>query len=157
LDRRHTELTPVFLLGGEILSNGQAALTLQLLGPPGLVGVDRITVSVRDDSRDRSGGVMGHTPEEIERQIWGPFRFMPGVDGADRDGRTLAPFPLELGNYRRLEMIPTVGPPWLEDPDSWHALLDLPEIRLSLKCEREGYDSWIVPVSVAPRERLRVH
>ena len=91
--RWHADLTPQFELACRVTSGERATLRVALVGPAALDRIDRVTVRIRDDIPGRAPVTPGGpTAEEIARQVWGPYRFVPGVDGADQDrplGRTV--------------------------------------------------------------------
>ena len=106
IDRRHSELTPRFRLTCEPSNPGTDTLRLRicLTGPPELERLDELTVTIRDDHPWRGQGTPlagGPEPEQVARQIWGRWRFTPGVGpgaspaqgipGADETGRTCRP------------------------------------------------------------------
>jgi hypothetical protein len=97
--RRHEELTPQLHLEAECraLGSDRVRVIVKLDGPAGLDRLDRVNVRVRDE-RDRSPATIGGpTQQQITTTIWGPYRFVPGVDGADHLGRALPAVPLVRG------------------------------------------------------------
>jgi hypothetical protein len=93
---------------------------LAIDGPDDLDRIDALSIRIRDDIRhrtelSRSIGTQV-TPEQIRGQIWGPLRFHHGTDGGSADGRSVEPFPLEVGESRPLLMRPTVKPGWTDVP-----------------------------------------
>jgi hypothetical protein len=121
-----------------------------LVGPSGLDQLDRILVSVRDDIRGRKPITAGGpTPEEIGRQVWGPYRFTPGVDGAERDGRQVILLDLRLGDQQPFAMERTRPPSWDNDTTGawWRRYAEQP-LWLTLGCYRKGYELWTVPLRV---------
>jgi hypothetical protein len=89
-ERCHAELTPVLKVRcdekGGVTSQ---RLTVTFTGPPGLDGIDALTVAITDDSEDRARNRFqgGPSAEKIQEIVWGPVRFMPdsgpGEDRAD--------------------------------------------------------------------------
>lgn len=147
--RWHAHLTPRFEVTVTRTSDSRAMLTVALVGPPGLDHLERITVRVRDDGRAHLPRPGGPTAEELAAQVWGPYRFVPGVDGADADGRAIAPVRLQLGDARPFALEHTMPPPWSADTiESWRRQHDGQPIRLTLTCERHGDKPWLVPVEV---------
>lgn len=147
--RWHAELTPKFKITCRV-SGEHAALRIELVGPPGLDRLDRLTVRIRDDIRDRTPVVTGGpTAEEIARQVWGPYRFVAGIDGADPTGRQVAPIQLLAGDWRPFTLEKTDKPPWSEDTEWWTAQYEGSPIRLMLRCERQGDEPWTVPIEVS--------
>ena len=103
--RWHADLTPQFEVRCRVMSGERAKLGVALVGPAALDRLDQVTVRIRDDVPGRAPVTpSGPTAEEIARQVWGPYRFVPGVDGADQPGRSVAPFGLLLGDWRPLAL-----------------------------------------------------
>jgi hypothetical protein len=158
-ERRHTELTPQLRVTCRHLNPGVDGLRMRvaLLGPPGLDQLAKLTVRIRDDHHRRGEGTSlagGPTREQIQRQIWGPYRLSPGVgpDNAQPDptGRSIVydgilpvgeelPFPLE----------PTRPPSWSTGatPASW--LHDIGTvIRVEFLAEHALYGTWRLPAEI---------
>jgi hypothetical protein len=151
IDRRHAELTPQFNLTATRVSGDFVRVDIKLVGPFALQWIDELTVSVRNDSTDhRSNLAGGPTDEDIAKVVWGPLRFLPNADGATKDGRSVAPVPLEVGNDRPFWMEPTQPPPW-SDPNSqwWQSLYGGQGIRLMLHCESAKFGVWDLPLEIA--------
>jgi hypothetical protein len=156
-ERRHAELTPRFLV-----SLGQAnpgvetkRLYVYLIGPPELERLDELTVTIRDDHPWRGQGRQlagGPTPEQVARQIWGPYRFTPGtgpgadavrgIPGADPTGRITPTRGMPVGEGLQFSLEPTLPPPWSQQPpEDWRRERG-PVVRLQLECRRDGWDPW---------------
>ncbi|MFE7046163.1 hypothetical protein ACFU9X_44340 [Streptomyces atratus] len=106
-DRWHTEMTPN-LQFQFTRSRGSAELLVLFGGPAPLRRLNRLELSIRDD-RDRSNDLVlagGPTAEERAKIIWGPYRFRPGIDGADELGRNAGALRLEHGEQRPLALAP---------------------------------------------------
>jgi hypothetical protein len=147
--RWHADLTPQFEVRCWVTSGERAKLRVALVGPAALDRLDRVTVRIRDDIPGRAPvTASGPTAEEIARQVWGPYRFVPGVDGADQTGRRVAPFGLLLGDWRPLALERTPSPTWSTDPAGWRRQYDDHPARLTLTCVREGDERWTVPLEV---------
>jgi hypothetical protein len=147
--RWHADLTPQFELVCRVASGERATLRVALVGPAGLDRLDRVTVRIRDDIPGRAPVTSGGpTAEEIARQVWGPYRFVPGVDGADQAGRSVAPFGLLLGDWRPLALERTPAPTWSSDTTGWRRQYNDQPVRLTLACVREGDEPWTVPQEV---------
>lgn len=118
--RRHRELLPQFEVTCVTENSRESAtLTLNLVDPPDLDRLDEITVSIRDDmTRTASGIAGGPNAEQVAQTIWGPLRFTPGVNGADRFGRTVEPFSLALGDWTRRALERSLPPSWT-DAEAW--------------------------------------
>ena len=145
--RRHAELTPKFHFRVEGLSGTSKRIWVQLIGPSGLDQLDELTVSIRNNIRDISANSKGRpNVEDVENQIWGPYRFQQDITGVVDHGRSvIAPLPLHLGDDCAfiLEETPTpIG--YVGDSASWPFRF-LPN-RLTLLCVRKGYESWTIPV-----------
>lgn len=154
LERRHSELSPMFGFGLDRSGGGrQSRLTVSLNAPAALGRLDEITMTIRDDVPDRAqlAVATGSTvpPEDVARQIWGPLRFVHGVDGGSSDGRTVTPFALPVGESRPFALEPTLAPPWSNSQAGWweNQYAGKP-LRLTLECRREGYEPWTVKVEV---------
>jgi hypothetical protein len=147
--RWHAYLTPQFELTCRVTSGERATLRVALVGPAALDRLDQVTVHIRDDIPGRAPVTPGGpTAEEIARQIWGPYRFVPGVDGADQTGRSVAPFELLLGDWRPLTLERTPAPTWSSDATGWRRQYNDQPVRLTLACVREGDEPWTVPQEV---------
>lgn len=147
--RWHTELTPRFNVS-YTTSGERATLTVALVGPTGLDRLDEMTLSIRDDRPDRDTTTGQPSREEIAAQIWGPYRFVAGVDGADASGRHVPPIPLLPGVRRPFALERTRPPPWA-GPDAvawWGQEYQGTPLRLSMSCHRDGHDRWTVLVDV---------
>jgi hypothetical protein len=147
--RWHADLTPQFELTCRVTSGERAELRVALVGPAALDHLDRVTVRIRDDIPGRAPVTPGGpTAEEIVQQVWGPYQFVPGVDGADQTGRSVAPFGLLLGEWRPLALERTPAPTWSAEPDGWRRQYNEQPVRLTLACVREGDEPWTVPKEV---------
>lgn len=158
-DRRHTELCPRLRVSCEPWAPGSDHLRLRvaLLGPPGLDRLDTLRVTIRDDRRRRDEGSLwmdGRTREDLERQIWGPYRFMPytGPDGAQADatGRVTAyEEVLPVGEELRFELEHTVPPHWAQgtSPEDWQRQRGT-IIRITFDAQHTTHDSWTLPVEI---------
>lgn len=145
--RWHAELTPTFKVSCRVTGGDRAQLRAELVGPPGLGHLDQVTVTIRDDIRDRQPVTAGRpTAEDIAQQVWGPYRFVPTVDGADSTGRGVAPVPLLLGDWRPFSLERTRPPHWSDD--TWWQKYADQLVRLTFTCYREGYETWTVPMEV---------
>ncbi|MDQ0836115.1 hypothetical protein QF032_007959 [Streptomyces achromogenes] len=95
----------------------------------------------------------------MDAQVWGPLRFVPGVDGADANGQTIPAFPLRVGVGWPLALERT-PPLWQEGDDRearWRDKWFNTPMRLVFTCRRDGFVPWVVPYEVdvpqAPRVR----
>lgn len=153
-DRRHTELTPAWSGAATVRSlgtgtdNSRVRLTLHLTGPAGLNALDRVSVRIRNNETHTPVVASDPTQDDLDRVVWGPYRFVPGVDGADQLGRTVADFPLRVGEERGVELEPSRPPAWVTDPQDWAQRYRDTPIRLEITCRRAGYEPWTVLVDV---------
>lgn len=154
--RWHTDLTPQFDVTCHETGAGRAELWVEFVGPPGLDQLDEVTITIRDDIRGREAFTIagGPTAEQIGQQVWGPYRFQPSADGADSNGRSVAPIELILGDQRRFALQQTPPPPWSNDTGGWRQQQAGQSVRLTFTCRRDGYEPWHVPrtVVVTPKE-----
>jgi hypothetical protein len=147
--RWHADLTPQLEFTCRVTSGERATLRVALVGPAALDRLDQVTVHIRDDIPGRAPVTPGGpTAEEIARQIWGPYGFVPGVDGADQTGRSVAPFELLLGDWRPLTLERTPATTWSGDATGWGRQYNDQPVRLTLACVREGDEPWTVPQEV---------
>lgn len=88
--RLHDELTPELTVRGKERPGTRLAdMTVELTGPPGLDGLDEVTIRIRDaipDRKPRPGSDL--TQKQIAAVIWGPYRLNPGERNTDPAGRT---------------------------------------------------------------------
>ncbi|MFF7870510.1 hypothetical protein ACFZCT_29125 [Streptomyces qaidamensis] len=151
--RWHADLTPQFNITIERGEGDRATLSVRLAGPVPLRRLDEIAIRiVSSDDMDRTARLPGGpTQEELDAQVWGPYRFTHGADGADTDGRTVAPFALEVGTGRPFSIERTRPPRWQEGPDAerhWRDQWVNAPVRLVLTCTREEFEPWVVPCEV---------
>lgn len=156
IDRHHAELAPRFKLRTRFTSDGAIYLHVKLVGPAALSGLNSLRIRVRDDAQEPPRPYTGDWSEEqISAVVWGPYRFRPGVDGADENGRTVRPIKLDLGNGRDFVMDPTPPPPWVKEPENrfWIDRNFRAPIKLTMECGAEGQTPWSVPLEVKSPER----
>jgi hypothetical protein len=158
-DRRRAELTPRLRVRCEPWNAGSDILRLRvmLLGPPGLNGLDRLTVSIRNDHFRRGEGVLlaaSPTREQIRNHIWGPYQFTPGVGPddqlADATGRTTVyDLVLPVGEELPFQLEPTRPPQWATSttPEDWRRERGN-VIRLAFIAEHARYGAWTLPAEV---------
>lgn len=143
VDRRHSELTPQLLATLERVG-AQTYLRVRFDGPPSLDRLDRITIRVLDDDIDHTTIDRDHDPST---QIWGPLRFVPGIDGASSDGRIVGPFALARRSSRVFAVEPTRAPVWADDSNGWWRRTYQSEdsvFRTEAHCESAGYSPWVL-------------
>jgi hypothetical protein len=148
--RWHTELTPRFDVTCYRSKSGTAMLRLTLTGPTGLDHLDQVAVAIRDDQTNRAPVTAGDpTAEDLVTAIWGPLRFRPHVDGADKLGRSIPDFPLARQETKPLAMELSLVPRWVSDADYWRRQYADHPLRLTITCIREGHKPWAIRMDVA--------
>lgn len=146
-DRRHEERRPQFQLTLDPLGPQHLRLNVHLAGPDELRDVEVTSIRVDDDDKDRTaltpGGV---SREEIDNHVWGPLRFTPRVDEADRHGRAVGPFTFRVGRGRPFQMEPTSPGRWMTGttPEQWQEQYRGHPVRLVITC-RVGDEEWVLP------------
>lgn len=147
--RWHADMTPQFEVTcvptwmGDRASDTRAELRIRFTGPPGLHKLT-ITATIRNDWPDRKSTLNGGpTQEQLDAQIWGPYRFVHGVDGGSQDGRTISPFTLLVGDGRPFALERTPSPRWA-DAAGWRQRYEGAKVRLALHCVHDGDEPWIV-------------
>ncbi len=124
-ERWLVDRTPNLMLALIHLGGGRFNLSVHLNGPDSLGDLDSIWIEVVNDDWDHR--VLNPTPEftqaDSDAHIWGPFRFSPGIDGADRQGRTTSSVPLEMGKGRPFAMERTRRGHWMTgmNDEQWQA------------------------------------
>lgn len=151
-ERWHSDQTPIFT--AKLKEEGsRAKLDFQLVGPLSLQRLDRIELTIANsDDLVRSARLAGSRPqEELDAQVWGPWRFGASADGADATGKTVEPFDLEVGRGRPFTLERTRPPHWQEGADRdqrWAEQFAGKPVRLVARCQKDGVDPWVVPVDV---------
>lgn len=151
--RWHHDLTPQFDVRIDQVEGDRARLTVHLYGPASLRALKEVRVRIvaSDDQRRYSGLAGGRTREEVDAQVWGPWRFTYGADGADVNGHAVAPVPLDVGRGRPFSIEKTRAPFWWEGNDvaaRWRNEWRDKPIRLVLEARREGHEPWTVPLTI---------
>ncbi len=146
--RRHAELTPKFAVSIDAYGDASLRMWVQLIGPPGLDQLDDLVFTIRDNIRDIPADQTGAaTAENIENQIWGPYRLAQDIDGVTANGRTARAQSLLLGDACAFILDETQPPSWWNAGGAaWTSEYKYLPIRLSLLCRRIGYEPWTVPV-----------
>jgi hypothetical protein len=144
--RWHAELTPQFKVTCQAMPADRAELHIDLTGPLPLGQLDELTVTIRDDGRSHPSSV-SVTQAEIDATIWGPYQFLPHIDGADETGRNAKVSGLPVGNGRPISLRRTGAPRWGVS-EGWRQQYDGEPVRLMLHCVRSGYEPWAVPFEV---------
>jgi hypothetical protein len=159
-ERRHVEVTPRLRLELESETDTSAVLRVAVDGPDELARLDAVSVRIRDDMENRAelARSIGTqvTSEQIAGQTWGPLQFRPGSDGGSADGRSVAPFPLTVGESKPLLMRPTAKPSWT-DTAWWLRQYDGKPLRVTVTCEREGFEPWVFQREVTREPRAQAY
>lgn len=151
--RWQADLTPMFDVKIKRSDGSRATLDVQLIGPLPLGSLDEVSISIANsDDAVRDDRLAGSpSQEELDAQVWGPYRFTFGANGADVDGRTVKPFALAVGRGRPLSIEQTRPPHWQEGQDRvdrWQTQWGWMPIKLVLRCRKAGFEPWIVPCDV---------
>lgn len=149
--RWHTELTPRFDATCYRAATGDGAqLTFVLTGPTGLDRLDSVVIAIRDDRSNRTPLIAGGaTADDLARVLWGPMRFRPHVDGADKDGRRIPSFPMARLETKPFTLEPSLVPKWMDgDVADWRRRYVDHPVRLALTCTRDGHKEWNVELDV---------
>ena len=162
-ERWHADLLPQFNIAIEGRFEGdRATLSVRLVGPLPLHHLDEVQMKVvASDDMSRTVTLAGSpSQDDVDAQVWGPLRFVPGVNDADANGRTVPSFPLQVGAGRPFALERTRPPLWQEGNDRqerWRNQWLNKPMRLILTCRREGFDPWVIPyeVEVPGSARLR--
>ncbi|GGT13203.1 hypothetical protein GCM10010271_15170 [Streptomyces kurssanovii] len=160
-DRWHADLLPQFRIALERETGDRATLSVRLVGPLPLCHLDEIRIAVvaSDDYVRAARLPGGPSQDELDAQVWGPFRFTHGADGADVNGQTVEPFSLQVGAGRPFSMERTRPPHWQEGQERdahWRNQWTNTPIRLIATCTREGFKPWVVPCEVEVPGSTRV-
>ncbi|VVJ21643.1 Uncharacterised protein [Amycolatopsis camponoti] len=159
-DRRHAELTPRLRVRCAPANAGSEdfKLTVELLGPPELGGLDSLEVTIRNDNPWRGQGTPlagGPSPEAVAAHLWSPLRFksgtgpgadpVNGVPGADPTGRTTPTSGFPVGEALPFFLEPTTPPVWSEGQSSqdWRRERGT-VLRLSFLCGKDGTEWTLV-------------
>ncbi|MGC4795759.1 hypothetical protein ACLQ3H_16805 [Micromonospora saelicesensis] len=131
-----------------------ALLSVKLLGPREVERYEWIRVEIRND-KDRvfPGTHRGYSEEEWRRQVWGPFRLRPGVDGADRGGRTATQEGRAVTDSWLFTLDRSTAPSWYSGGDAaWRK--DYHDIPIRLRIEIGlGEQSWVELLEAPPPAR----
>jgi hypothetical protein len=149
-DRQHAELTPRFRITCQASGGDRAELRVELEGPDGLDRLDEVSVTIRDDRHNRSPSPIagGPSAEEIGQVIWGPYRFVPHVDGADDLGRSVPSMRLHRGDWTRFALQRSLPPKWNSDTTWWEREWAGQPVRLLVTCRREAHEPWSLAYEV---------
>jgi len=160
--RQYRELTPRLRVTITGSNPGVDDLTMhvELVGPPALVQLDKLTVTIRDDHHRRGdsltlpAGNDGPTRDDIKRHIWGPYMLRPQVGPhnarADITGRTVVyEDPLPVGEELPFPLEPTRPARWMHGttPDMWRKERGS-TIRVLFLAEHNTYGIWRLPAKI---------
>lgn len=140
-------------------------MTIALIGPPELEYLDELMVTIRDDHPWRAQGrplAGGPTPEQVARQIWGLWRFIPhtgpgagtipGFPGADDTGRTTPTAGLPVGEQLPFFLEPNRPPTWSQwTAESWEQAVGS-KLRLQLDSRRSDWEPWSLPCEIQVKD-----
>lgn len=140
--RLHHDMAPEFGVSFDPADVGDhGTLLVRFVGPPTLVEVS-IGLRVRND-RKRVPVVTGKaTPEELDAQLWGPYRFTMG------HYREAGPFDLQVGDGQQFDLSKTSAPHWTTEA-WWKDNIEGKPVRLALQCTHPGFEPWIIHLDVA--------
>lgn len=132
--RLHASFTPEVTIHGEEYE-GQGTLTLELVGPDGIEGLEEVTVSIREGNA---------------------YRFKAGIDGTSQDRSTYGPFPLPKHEPLQLNVELAAGG-LTRSSQFWSRKVNA-LVRLEINCRAEGYEPWVIRREVelaVPTERTQ--
>ncbi|MBA9002705.1 hypothetical protein [Thermomonospora cellulosilytica] len=148
-ERRHSELVPKFRCTVQEGLNGvdrHGRLLVELVGPPGLDGLDEVTVRICDEvGREHPGS----------DHVWGPWRFNTGDSVHVVDERSSRPHEVSLvdgRNWMSFSLVRTEPPGLTQSPESWRREQAGP-VRLAITCRRRPYEPWHLLYEVPAAER----
>ncbi|MBC2932938.1 hypothetical protein [Nocardioides sp. zg-1228] len=148
-------------------------LDVELVEPIELQRLESLSIRIRDDRPGRADEIDYESPrhqaqmlDTVRSQVWGPFRFTPGVgpkvgsvwNPADQAGRQCdVSTPLEVGEALRFQLEPTRSP-WLVDTlggvasdardAEWRHLVG-DNIRLTITARAAGSEPWVIPLELS--------
>ncbi|MGX1885403.1 hypothetical protein [Streptomyces sp. NPDC055287] len=102
---------------------------------------------VEERGASQLGG--GPTAQQVADVIWGPYRFRPGIDGADQRGRAVAPVVLVHRGHTRFALESTLVPSWYASRQAWRDEYDGKKLRLWVQCSAAGHKPWVLSADVS--------
>ncbi|MEV4493153.1 hypothetical protein AB0K04_23925 [Micromonospora coxensis] len=153
--RRHRERQPALDVSIDMRWPPDVGLlVVKLTGPREVERYDWIRVEIRDDGKRREARPgTDVTDEAIRRQVWGPFRLRPGVDGADQTGRTAGQDGRAVTDEWWFTIERTIPPGWSTGGDAdWRRQYDGKPVRLRVDIGL-GEESWTEMVEVPQPKR----
>jgi hypothetical protein len=132
-----------------------ADMTAELTGPAGLGRLDEVTIRIRDYIPKDYKPYLDFdlTQEQFSQVIWSPYRFYPGVQRTDPDGRAHGPFGLPKREPYTVLLEPTIAPSCITS--SYWSWYEGKPVRLEITCRRAGYEPWILLLEVKPDSEPR--
>lgn len=146
-ERWHEDRTPDIRLSFTGRFGSYGNVTAHLAGPDSLGDLTSVQLEMVNDDMDHR--VLNPTPEftqaDSDAYVWGPFRFIPGVDGADENGRRTGAMPLEMGRGRPFAVERTRPGHWMTgaSADGWQDRYTHLPIRVRVTCRR-GEETWVL-------------
>ncbi|MGH3399547.1 MAG: hypothetical protein ACRDPO_33160 [Streptosporangiaceae bacterium] len=150
---RHDELTPVFRVQVEPWAEGSDLMRLRVTqdGPPGLDRLDSLMLHISNDDSywpdERNITAKGHNYDEVENQVWAPYRFTPGTGPgqarADRHGREVThEARLASGDELSFQLEPTRPGSWAGMPaEQWQRQRGR-KLRLGITAVHQDHRPW---------------
>ncbi|MFH8867194.1 hypothetical protein [Streptomyces griseus] len=146
-DRRREDLTPQIRLAITGQFGDRGNILVHLAGPDSLGDLTSVQLEMVNDDMDHRvlNPTSDVTQEDSDAHVWGPFRFAPGVDGADENGRRTGALPIEMGRGRPFAIERTRPGHWMEGPvaDGWQDRYTHLPIRVRVTCRR-GQETWVL-------------
>ncbi|MGZ2359648.1 hypothetical protein LRE75_23555 [Streptomyces sp. 372A] len=146
-DRWHEDRTPDIRLSFTGQFGNRGSITAHLAGPDSLGALTSVQLEMLNDDMDHR--VLNPTPEytqaDADAYVWGPFRFAPGIDGADENGRRTGAVPLEMGRGRPFAIERTRPGRWMTGmtAEQWQGRYTHLPIRVLVTCRR-GEETWVL-------------
>ncbi|MBB6000145.1 hypothetical protein [Streptomonospora salina] len=141
--RQHAELTPVFRTTCHAQNKHSVLLELMLAGPVGLDGLDRVEAMLADPVPDRQPVIAGGpTQQELDDQVWGPYRFMLSTTGVVSH-RTAEAQDVRPNTPIRFRLEQTPAPHWAI-PAHWAEFYGRKPVLVTLDCYKDGFNPWRV-------------
>lgn len=133
-DRRHEELAPQVHVAVRRKHSDQAVLEVTVTGPSSLERLDTLRIRLEDDHPRRPVTVGTHTQEDLDAQLWGPYRF------SQSEGRTTELSHVTVGQLHTLRLTATSPPPWTV-PEHWRQDQDGAPVFVTVQCH-SGRKTW---------------
>jgi hypothetical protein len=154
-DRWHKELTPDLQFHLIRLGPDHLRLDTTLVGPVGLDHLDKVTITVLDETGvDHNGAALNDAERaELPSVMWGPFRFTPRVNDVAEPGReTVIATGLQQLDRVPRQMEASRAPSWYRDRgQDWQRDHEGKPVRLKAVCELAGHRPWIIVRELRPQ------